>query len=100
MVLLERNTFTQSHQGSRSVTMQPVHWALLGFYAHAKHQTRSELIRELVTAVFDFDEDFDPKAFRKYGKEVATPEETNPKVRDILASQVEELIERRAKKKS
>jgi hypothetical protein len=98
MATLERNTFTQSHQGSRSVSLQPVHWALMGYYAHQKHQTRSEMLRELITAVFDFDEGFDPKDFRRYVNEVAAPEETNPKARDVLASQVDELLDRRAKK--
>ena len=44
-------------------------------------------------------ESFDPEAFRRYLKEVAMPEETNSKVRDIIAAQVDELLERRAKKK-
>ena len=82
----------------RCVTMQPVHWALLGYYAQQKRHGRGEMLSELLTAMLRFDDSSDVKSdVRTYVRDVARRDEKNPKGRDILASQVEELLDGWAK---
>ena len=92
-------TFSQSYNKTWSVTMQPVHWAVMGWYAKRKGQNRSETLRQIIQAIVDHDDTFDAKAFRQYVTDEVLREEPDGRARDVLEAQVDELVKRRTAKK-
>ena len=90
-------TLTQTYSKSWTMTLQPLHWALMAFYAKRRNKSRSETLRELIQAVVDRDKTFDPKAFKQFVVGELMNEESDAEGRDVLKAQVEEFVRERGK---
>jgi len=75
--------------------LQPIHWALLGYYAKRRGKTRSDTLRELIEMVAERDKSFDAKSFRDFVLKELIEEERDPDARDVLRAQVEEFVKQR-----
>ncbi len=88
-------TLTQTYSKSWTLNVQPLHWALLAYYAKARGKSRSETVRELVELVALRDKSFDPKAFKDFVTKELMGEEKDPGARDVLKAQVDEYVRMR-----
>src|SRR5258706_15842589 len=91
---------TPTYSKNWTMTLQPLHWALMAFYAKRRNKTRSETLRELIQAVVEHDKTFDGKAFKQFVTTELIHEESDEQAREVLASQVQEFIKERSKTKS
>jgi hypothetical protein len=88
-------TLTQHHNKSWTMNLQPIHWALLGYYAKRRGKTRSDTLRELIEMVAARDPSFDLKGFKDFALKELIEEERDPDGRDVLRAQVEEFVKHR-----
>ena len=88
-------TLTQHHNKSWTMNLQPIHWALLGYYAKRRNKTRSDTLRELIEMVAERDKTFDAKGFKEFVLKELIDEERDPDARDVLRAQVEEFTAQR-----
>jgi macrodomain Ter protein organizer (MatP/YcbG family) len=88
-------TLTQHHNKSWTMNLQPIHWALLGYYAKRRNKTRSDTLRELIEMVAERDKTFDVKGFKDFVLKELIEEERDPDARDVLRAQVEEFAHQR-----
>ena len=88
-------SLSQHHNKSWTMNLQPIHWALLGYYAKRRGKTRSDTLRELIEMVAARDSSFDAKGFRDFVLKELIEEERDPDARDVLRAQVEEFVKQR-----
>ena len=88
-------TLTKHHNKSWTMMLQPIHWALLGYYAKRRGKTRSDTLRELIEMVAERDKTFDAKGFKNFVLKELIEEERDPDARDVLRAQVEEFVSQR-----
>ena len=90
-------TLTQHHNKSWTMNLQPIHWALLGYYAKRRGKTRSDTLRELIEMVAARDKTFDAKSFKDFVLKELIEEERDPDARDVLRAQVNEFAAARSR---
>ena len=88
----------QTFNKSWTMILQPLHWALVAYYAKRRGQRRSELLRQLIQTVVDHDKTFDPKAFKEFVMKELMEEENDGRARDVLVAQTEEFVKQKLKK--
>lgn len=89
---------TQTFNKSWTMILQPLHWALVAYYAKRRGQRRSELLRQLIQTVVDHDKTFDAKAFKEFVMKELMEEEKDARAKDVLAAQTEEFVKQKLKK--
>ena len=93
----DTSTLTKTYSKSWTMTLQPLHWAFMAFYAKRRNKSRSETLRELIQAVVERDRTFDAKAFKRFVMKELINEESDAEARDVLRAQVDQFVKEWAK---
>ena len=85
-------SLTKTTDKKWNISVQPLHWALMSYYAKSRGESRSDALRKLIEAVIEWEDNFDAAAFKTFVMNELAPEETDVEARDLLLSQVDKFV--------